>query len=141
MIVYCAIPFRGDKTYESYFNVIIEHINSLGHTALCEQSAGFKPAAPLRDLEIFIRDMKWIDKSKVIIAEVSGSSTGVGFEIAYALYKKKIPVLALANKASENVSAMINGCNSNLITLKRYEDNDDLKKSISTFLKKVDGVS
>jgi len=141
MIVYCAIPFRGDKTYESYFTEIISHINSLGHTALCEQNAGFRPAAPLRDSEIFTRDIKWIDKSIALIAEVSGASTGVGFEIAYAVYQKKIPVLALANKEAKNVSAMIIGCNSDLITLKRYENTDDLKKSISNFLKKVDGAS
>jgi hypothetical protein len=137
MIVYCAIPIRGEKTYQDFFPEIIEHINSLGHTALSEMNADFKPAAPLTDSEIFSRDIKWIDKSKVLIAEISGASTGVGFEIAYALYKKKIPVLALTNiEAGRNVSAMINGCHSQPLTLKRYEDPEDLKKSISDFLKK-----
>ncbi len=137
MIVYCAISIRGEKTYQSFFIELIDHIKSLGHTALSELNSDFKPAAPLTDSEIFTRDIKWIDKSKVLIAEVSGASTGVGFEIAYALYRKKIPVLALANKeAGGNVSAMINGCNSQLITLKLYEDSEDLKKVISDFLKK-----
>jgi 2'-deoxynucleoside 5'-phosphate N-hydrolase len=137
MIVYCAISIRGEKTYQSFFLEIIGHINSLGHTALSELNADFKPAAPLTDSEIFARDIKWIDKSKVLIAEISGASTGVGFEIAYALYKKKIPVLALANaEAGSNVSAMINGCNSQLITIKRYGDSEGLKKAISDFLKK-----
>jgi len=137
MIVYCAISIRGEKTFQDFFPQIIEHITSLGHTALSELNVDFKPAAPLTDSEIFTRDIKWIDKSKVLIAEISGASTGVGFEIAYALYKKKIPVLALANKeAGSNVSAMINGCQSQLITIKRYEDSEDLKKAISDFLKK-----
>ena len=137
MIVYCAISIRGEKTFQDFFPQIIEHITSLNHTALSELNVDFKPAAPLTDSEIFTRDIKWIDKSKVLIAEISGASTGVGFEIAYALYKKKIPVLALANKeAGSNVSAMINGCQSQLITIKRYEDSEDLKKAISDFLKK-----
>jgi len=137
MIVYCAISIRGEKTFQDFFPQIIEHITSLGHTALSELNVDFKPAAPLTDSEIFTRDIKWIDKSKVLIAEISGASTGVGFEIAYALYKKKIPVLALANKeAGSNVSAMINGCQSQLITIKRYGDSEDLKKAISDFLKK-----
>ncbi|MDO8549837.1 MAG: nucleoside 2-deoxyribosyltransferase [Ignavibacteria bacterium] len=137
MIVYCAISIRGEKTFQDFFPQIVEHITSLGHTALSELNVDFKPVAPLTDSEIFTRDVKWIDKSKVLIAEISGASTGIGFEIAYALYKKKIPVLALANKeAGSNVSAMINGCQSQLITIKRYEDSEDLKKAISDFLKK-----
>lgn len=136
MIVYCAIPIRGEITYEEYFKGIVEHVSALGHTALSELNTNFKPAAPLTDTEIFIRDTKWIDKSKVLIAEVSGASTGVGFEIAYALYKRKIPVLALANKdADSNVSAMINGCQSQLFTIAEYEDREGLKKIISDFIK------
>jgi len=137
MIVYCAISIRGEKTFQNFFPEIVGHITSLGHTALSELNADFKPAAPLTDSEIFTRDVKWIDKSKVLIAEISDASTGVGFEIAYALYKKKIPVLALVNaEAGNSVSAMINGCNSQLITIKRYGDSESLKKAISDFLKK-----
>lgn len=137
MIVYCAISIRGEKTFQNFFPEIVGHITSLRHTALSELNSDFKPAAPLTDSEIFSRDIKWIDKSKVLIAEISGASTGVGFEIAYALYKKKIPVLALANKeAGSNVSAMIVGCHSQFLTVKRYEDSEDLKKIISDFLKK-----
>jgi 2'-deoxynucleoside 5'-phosphate N-hydrolase len=140
MIVYCALPIRGEKTYREFFEIILEHVNSLGHTALSELNADFKPAAPLTDSEIFSRDTKWIDKSEVVIAEVSGASTGVGFEIAYALYKKKIPVLALANKeAGSNVSAMINGCHSKSLSFIPYEDAESLKDIISGFLKKNSG--
>jgi nucleoside 2-deoxyribosyltransferase len=137
MVVYCALPIRGEKTYQEFSHAIVEQINSLGHIALSELNAGFKPAAPLTDSEIFSRDIKWIDKSKVVIAEVSGASTGVGFEIAYALYKKKIPVLALANLNAENkISAMINGCHSQLLTLHTYDDAGSLKKIVADFLKK-----
>jgi nucleoside 2-deoxyribosyltransferase len=142
MIVYCAVPIRGEKTYENYFKEIIEHINSLGHTALSELNSDFKSAVPLTDSEIFTRDIKWINKSDLLIAEVSGASTGVGFEIAYALYTKEIPVLALGSKeAGDNVSAMINGCNAQMITIKKYEDSNELKKVISDFIKKNDGKS
>ena len=99
-------------------------------------NANFKPAIPLTDSEIFTRDTKWLEKSNLVVAEVSGASTGVGFEIAYALFHRKIPVLALANaEAANSVSAMITGCNSQLLTIKWYEDPDDLKKAISEFLR------
>jgi nucleoside 2-deoxyribosyltransferase len=136
MIVYCALPIRGEKIYRDFYSGIIEYVNSLKHTALSELNADFKPAAPLTDSEIFTRDTKWLDKSKVVIAEVSGASTGVGFEVAYALYKKKIPVLALANKEAKTISAMITGCHSELLTLKEYSSLENLKKAVSEFLKK-----
>ena len=79
--------------------------------------------------------MIWIDKSEIVIAEVSGPSLGVGFEIAYSLYKKKMHVLALVNSESNNVSAMITGCHSELLKIQKYSDTEDLKKAVSTFIK------
>lgn len=136
MIVYCAAPIKGDQKFHNYCLDIISHVNSLGHTALSELNSGFKPVAPLTDSEIFSRDTKWIDKSQVVIAEISGASLGVGFEIAYSMYKKKLPVLALVNSGAENVSSMITGCSSELLMLQKYSDTEDLKKIITSFLKK-----
>jgi hypothetical protein len=73
----------------------------------------------------------------LLIAEISGGSTGVGFEIAYTLYNLKKPVLALANTNSEGVSAMISGCNSDLLTVKNYSNPEELKIIITDFLEKI----
>jgi len=62
---------------------------------------------------------------------------GVGFEIAYALYNKKIPVLALANNRAENISAMITGCDSNLLTLAKYGVAENLKEIIRLYIKEL----
>ena len=137
MIIYCAGPLKGDQTYHKFHKEIVENVNALGHTALSELNSEFKSAFLLNDHEIFNRDIKWLDRSKIVIAEVSGSSLGVGFEISYALYKRKIPVFALVNKDSDNLSSMIMGCDSELLTIKRYSDSEDLKKIISTFVKKI----
>jgi nucleoside 2-deoxyribosyltransferase len=139
MIIYCAAPIKGDQKFHNYCLDIISHVSSLGHTALSELNSKFKPAVLLTDSEIFNRDIKWIDKSQIVIAEISGASLGVGFEIAYSIYEKKMPVLALVNSGAENVSAMITGCSSELLTLKEYSETEDLKNTISGFLKKFDG--
>jgi 2'-deoxynucleoside 5'-phosphate N-hydrolase len=135
MIVYCAAPIKGDQKFHNYCLDIIKQVTSLGHTALSELNDEFKPAVPLTEKEIFSRDTKWIDKSDIVIAEVSGPSLGVGFEIAYSLYKKKMHVLALVSSESNNVSAMITGCHSELLKVKKYSDTEDLKKAVSTFIK------
>jgi len=137
MIIYCAGPLKGDQTYHKFHEKIVEHVNALGHTALSELNSEFKSAFLLNDHEIFNRDIKWLDRSKTVIAEVSGPSLGVGFEISYALYKKKIPVLALVKNDSDNLSSMIMGCDSELLTIKRYSDEEDLRKIIATFVKKI----
>jgi hypothetical protein len=111
-------------------------VSALGHTALSELNSEFKSAFPLNDHEVFNRDIKWMDRSKIVIAEGSGPSLGVGFEIAYALYEKKIPVLVLVNSAA-NLSSMIMGCGSELLTIKKYTDGEDLNKIISSYIKKI----
>ncbi len=137
MVVYCACPIRGDKNYRKNCQEIIEHIKSLGHTALSEINEEFKSSLPLTDKQLFKRDIKWLERSKLLIAEISGGSTGVGFEIAYTLYNLKKPVLALANTNSEGVSAMISGCNSDLLTVKNYSNPEELKIIITDFLEKI----
>jgi len=140
MIVYCAAPIKGDQKFHNYCLDIIKQVSSLGHTALSELNSEFKPAIPLTDSEIFSRDIKWIDKSEIVIAEVSGPSLGVGFEIAYSIYKKKMNVLALVNSEALDVSAMVTGCHSELLTIKKYADTEDLKKSVSVFIKKFEST-
>ena len=134
MIIYCAGAIRGDTKYRKSLMEIIEYVKILGHTALSEFNESFKVSVPLTDKEIFKRDIKWLERSQLVIADVSGTSTGVGFEISYALFKLQKPVLAIANEKSESVSALVKGCNSNLLTFKSYSDFEELKKIISSFI-------
>jgi nucleoside 2-deoxyribosyltransferase len=134
MIVYVAGPIKGDTTYQNFYTKIIEIVEAESHTALAEMSGKFSTAFPLSDVQIYRRDIKWIDGSKIMIAEISGPSLGVGFEIAYAIFSRKIPVLAVVNKKVEKVSSMLSGCESKLLTIARYEDEDDLKKVIKNYI-------
>lgn len=134
MKVYCSVPIRGEIKFQSTYNEIINFINSLGHEALCELNEEFKSQTKLSDKEIYLRDINWLDESDFVIAEVSGASTGIGFEISYALFEKKIPVLAASKKDSGSISAMISGCNNKLIELVTYDSFEELKNIISDFL-------
>lgn len=134
MIIYCAGPIRGDITYQNYYKEIVEFLDSEKHTVLAEISGKFSTSIPLTDKQIYKRDLKWIDGSKIMIAEISGASLGVGFEIGYALFSRKIPVLAVANAGVQKLSAMISGCDSGLLTVVRYNDSDELKSVIGKFV-------
>ena len=137
MIIYCAGPIRGDTKYQNFYLEIVEFLESEKHTALAEISGKYNTSIPLTDKQIYKRDVKWIEGSKLMIAEISGASLGVGFEIAYALFQIRIPVLALANAEVPKLSAMISGCESDLLSIKRYRDSDEMKMIIQNFLSNV----
>lgn len=134
MIIYCAGPIRGDVTYQKFFTKIIDYIESEGHTVLAEFSGKFSSTIPLTDKQTYKRDLKWIDGSKLMIAEISGPSLGVGFEISYAIFQRKLPVLALCNSEVQNISSMITGCDSPLLTIQKYRDEDDMKRIVRKFI-------
>lgn len=134
MIVYCAGPIRGYQTYLKSYLEIIQYVENLGITALSEMNSKFTSSIPLTDRQIYTRDVKWIDGSNVMVAEVSGASLGVGFEIAYALFVKKIPVLALYNESVQKISSMISGCTNPKLKVKSYKDDDSLRKEVKAFL-------
>ena len=130
MIIYCAGPIRGNTTYHENYSEIVRIVESLGHTALSERSSKFSSTILLSDKQVYTRDIKWIDGSKMLIAEVSGPSLGVGFEISYALFAKKIPVLAVYHQEAGQVSSMISGCTNKQLQVEKYRNIDELTSII-----------
>jgi nucleoside 2-deoxyribosyltransferase len=141
MIVYCAGAIKGDTAYQINYVEMIRFVESMNNTALAELNGKFKFSIPLSDNQIYTRDIKWIDGSELMIAEISGPSLGVGFEISYALFQKEIPVLALVSSDVKKISAMISGCNSELLTVKRYKNVEDMQNIISDYFKNLEQYS
>lgn len=137
MIIYCAGPINGDTTFQNNYIELIKTVETLGHTALSELNGKFNASIPLSDKQIYIRDLKWIDGSNLLIAEISGPSLGVGFEISYALFVKKIPALAVYHEQVSKVSSMITGCNAANLLIKKYKNVEDLQKIIRNFITDV----
>lgn len=134
MIIYCAGPIKGNTTYQENYSEIVRIVESMGHTALSEKSSKFSSTMLLSDKQIYTRDIKWIDGSKILIAEVSGPSLGVGFEISYALFTKKMPVLAVYNDHAGRISSMITGCTNPLLHVMKYSNVDQLTSLIKDFI-------
>ena len=137
MIIYCAGPIRGDVSHQESFKKIIEYVENLGHSVFTEFSNKFSTTIPLTDKQIYKRDLRWIDGSKCMIAEVSGASLGVGFEISYAIFHRKLPVLTLYSSEVKEISAMISGCDSTLMTIQKYRDAEDMKMKVKNFINKL----
>lgn len=133
--IYCAGAISGDISYKAYYRKIIELVKKNGFIPLYEPE--LKPNYTLSDEEIYRRDINWLTQSDAVIAEVSGPSLGVGFEISYALFVLKIPVLTLYNENVPRLSAMIKGCDSQLLSVQKYRDDLDLEKFVKIFLQLI----
>jgi 2'-deoxynucleoside 5'-phosphate N-hydrolase len=126
MNIYFAGAIRGGrddaKTYQkliqllkSYGNVLTEHV---GNESLLEEEQYLSEKA------IFDRDMEWLTKADVLIAEVSTPSLGVGYELAVA-EKLATPCLCLFRKQqNRELSAMISG--NSFFHAKTYSTNSEL---------------
>jgi nucleoside 2-deoxyribosyltransferase len=88
MKVYLGFTVAGNRSSVQAAKKILGILQSMG------LSSPHQPLGPGRCLgrgrcvppqEIFARDMKWLAECDIFIAEVSGSSFGLGFETGYLL--------------------------------------------------------
>jgi len=132
MKIYAAGAIRGDISYREFYHLTIRILKEFGHSPLTEMD--IKDSLTYNDSDIFSRDINWLSDSKIMIAEISAPSLGVGFEIAYYLYQLNRPVLAIYHEKAKKPSAMILGCDSPLLTKQSYKDEEELRNIISDYL-------
>ena len=133
--IYFAASIRGGRNQATVYGEIIKFLRTFGlvyteHIGN-EEQIEFEEAE-YSEKEIHDRDMRWLEQSDVVIAEVTNPSLGVGYEIAHAARMWK-PVLALFDRTSGNkLSAMIAGSGS--LTLVRYETIKELFEEITRYM-------
>ena len=92
MRVYLACTVRGDRSGVAAGRAICDRLQANGHTVLTTHlladDANEREAA-LSEQEVFRRDLAWLTSCDVLVAEASGSSYGVGFEVGYVLARAK----------------------------------------------------
>lgn len=111
--VYFSGSITGGREDVPRYRRFIEALEEDGHRVLAGAVAVEHVGdggEPLALAEIFARDIRWLDESDVVVAEVSTPSHGVGYEIAYARWSRHIPVIALYRRGrTKRCSAMISG--------------------------------
>ena len=86
MRVYLACTVRGDRGGLAAAREVAARLRSLGHDVLTGHllSDGVEgEEAALSEHEVYERDRRWLDECDVLVAESSGSTYGVGFEVGY----------------------------------------------------------
>lgn len=133
--VYFACSIRGGRdkinNYISIANYINKYANILDKHVYDSNLSN--TGEKIYPNEIYERDINWIKKCDILIAEVTNPSLGVGYEISYAERLNK-RIICLCEKNS-NLSAMIKG-NKN-VEIIYYEKVDELKNYFLNLFKDI----
>ena len=146
MTIYLACTVRGDRAAIVALRVLADRLEQAGHTLLTRHLLDDDVDAAesaLNEREVFERDMRWLAAADVLIAEASGSSYGVGFEVGYVLGRSDVSgqrVLLLYDQSRRSrVSRLIAGNVHPSCTTYPYRSADDLLKFVEVFLAPVPG--
>ena len=146
MKIYLACTVRGDRGAVCVARALADALERMGHTILTrhlldDDVEAAEAARPER--AVFERDMRWLEAADILIAEASGSSYGVGFEVGYVLGRSDVTqqrVLLLYDSARRTlVSRLIAGNVHPNCTTYPYRDAGDLLQFVETFLAPVPG--
>lgn len=146
MVIYLACTVRGDRGAVAIARAVADSLECLGHTVLTRHllDDGIESAeSALTERAVFERDMQWLAAADVLIAEASGSSYGVGFEVGYVLGRSDVTgqrVLLLYDTSRRSaVSRLISGNVHPNCTTYPYRGAEDLLRFVRTFVAPVPG--
>jgi len=133
MKIFFAGSIRGGRSMLPAYIQIIKKLKMQGHTVVSEHVASEvleETEAKITDEEICKNDLGYIDGCECLVAEVTISSIGVGYEIGYAVSKGKLVLCIYREEA--NVSAMVRG-NRQIISVP-YTNMEELGHIFTTHL-------
>lgn len=138
MNIYFAGSIRGGRADASLYHDIIAYLGTWGKVLtehVGDPSLTEKGDDGPNDRAIYQRDMAWLGQSDVLVAEVTQTSMGVGYELGSATLMGK-PVLALYRPSEgKSLSAMIAGCPD--IAVVEYRTFDQAKHAIRRFIENI----
>jgi nucleoside-diphosphate-sugar epimerase len=88
MRIYLACTVRGDRSGVLAGRAICKRLQQQGHDVLTTHLLADdveRAESQLTEQQVFCRDVDWLSRRDVLVAEASGSSYGVGFEVGYLL--------------------------------------------------------
>jgi nucleoside 2-deoxyribosyltransferase len=113
MKVYLGFTVAGNRSSIEAARRILDVLQSLGHEVLTHhlvKQNAWEADRRVAPHEIFARDMRWLAQCDLFVAEVSGSSFGLGFETGYLLGgTRKKTLLFFERDAEPKISLLITG--------------------------------
>ena len=132
MKIYFGFTVAGDRSALSTARRLVRMIEESGHEVLTrhlvEDGAG-EADRGLGAQAVFARDMRWLEQCDAFVAEVSGSSFGMGFEAGYLLGGTEKPVILLyRSDAKTRISLLITGNTHARCTVAEYRTAEEAEE-------------
>ncbi len=135
MKIYFACSITGGRQNEAVYAAIVETLQAAGFdvpTAVLASPEVVALEEVVDPVEVYTRDVAWIEASQALVAEVSTPSHGVGYEIGYAL-NRGTPVLCLFRRGTK-ISKMISGNKHEGLKVTAYGDSAEAVAAVHNFL-------
>jgi 2'-deoxynucleoside 5'-phosphate N-hydrolase len=141
MRIYLACTVRGDRGGLDIARALCARLQSHGHivltTHLLDDNVDDAESA-LTEREVYDRDIAWLDSCDLLVAEASGSSYGVGFEVGYVLgrspHAHQRVVVLYDTERTHRLSRLLLGNAHSSCTTYGYGRADDLLTFIDRYL-------
>ncbi len=110
---YFGFTVAGDRSSIEIARRVVELLEDTGHEVLTRHLVSDNARQLDRLIspqQVYERDMRWLKQCDVLVAEVSGSSFGLGFETGYLLgATAKKAVLFYKRDVEKRISLLITG--------------------------------
>ena len=139
MKIYFGFTVAGDRSSVQAARAIVTALEAQGHHVLTRHLVTDGARDSDRQLgarEVYERDLRWLEECDCFIAEVSGSSFGLGYETGYVLgATTKRAVLFYRREAAPRISLMITGNTHQRCTLVPYDTVEELEAYAASCLR------
>jgi 2'-deoxynucleoside 5'-phosphate N-hydrolase len=134
MKIYFGFTVAGDRSSLGVASKIVQTLEEMGHEVLTRHllsDDAWESDRKITPEEVFQRDMRWLEECELFMAEVSGSSFGVGFETGYLLggTRKKV-ILFYRREVKSRLSLLITGLTHANCRLVPYSDSAEVESWI-----------
>jgi nucleoside 2-deoxyribosyltransferase len=140
MKIYFGFTVAGNRSAIETARRVVQLLEDAGHEVLTRHLVNdnaWEADRLITPQEIFLRDMNWLRECDLFIAEVSGSSFGVGFEAGYLLgASQKRAILLYRREVEKSISLLITGNTHPNCTLAPYSDAGDVENYLQNALGK-----
>lgn len=113
MKIYFGFTVAGDRSSIDIARKVVHLLEEMGHEVLTRHLVSdnaWEADRSISPQDVYRRDMAWLQHCDLFIAEVSGSSFGLGFETGYLLgATNKTVILLYRRDVEQKVSLLITG--------------------------------
>ncbi len=135
MKIYFGFTVAGDRSGIDTARKVVHQLEEMGHEVLTRHLVSddaWEADRSVSPQDVYRRDMAWLAQCELFIAEVSGSSFGLGFETGYMLgaTSKKV-VLLYRRDVEQRISLLITGNAHPNCTLVPYTNVEEVMRFVT----------